>query len=59
MKMPYGKFKGMEIEELPSSYLRWLAENLNEYGALGAKICKEADTEYQFREKTGTHHEGE
>jgi uncharacterized protein (DUF3820 family) len=27
MKMPWGKFKGEDIEDIPSDYLQWLAEN--------------------------------
>ena len=55
MKMPYGKFKGQDIEKLPSGYLKWVAENFDESRAQGKAICLEADKEYQFREKTGTH----
>jgi hypothetical protein len=28
MKLTFGKFKGEEIENVPTSYLNWLAENL-------------------------------
>lgn len=27
MKMPFGKYKGMEISTLPVDYLRWLVSN--------------------------------
>ena len=27
MKMPFGKYKGMEISTLPVSYLQWLVSN--------------------------------
>ena len=27
MRMPYGKFKGMDISTLPISYLEWLVAN--------------------------------
>ena len=55
MEMPWGKYKGKEIENLPSWYLKWLAENINEKNPVGAQVCKEADEEYQFREKNGSH----
>lgn len=29
MKMPFGKFKNMEINEIPENYLNWLYENVN------------------------------
>ena len=57
MKMPYGKFKGQEIESLPSTYLKWLAENIGESTAERSKICTEADKEWQFRGKHGRHGE--
>lgn len=28
MKMPFGKYKGEEIGDLPSTYLEWLVENV-------------------------------
>ena len=57
MKMPYGKFKDCEIEDLPSGYLRWIAENWTEDTPKNERICTVADLEYQEREKTGTHFE--
>lgn len=50
MQMPFGKHKGKEIKDLPSSYLKWLAENCED-----EKICNEADEEYQWRDKWGEH----
>jgi len=57
MIMPYGKFKGKPIEELPSSYLRWMAENINDEYKKEESICLAADKEYQYREKNGMHFE--
>lgn len=57
MLMPYGKFKGKPIEELPSSYLRWLAENINDEYKKDESLCLAADKEYQYREKNGCHFE--
>ncbi len=48
--MPYGKFKGKEMEDIPSGYLRWIAENFN-----NEDVCEAADKEYQFREKWNSH----
>lgn len=29
MRMPFGKFKGFDVDELPQDYLRWLIENID------------------------------
>ena len=50
MKMPFGKHKGQKIEDLPSDYLKWVAENID-----NETICCEADDEYQWRENTNDH----
>lgn len=42
--MPFGKYHGVAISDLPSSYLRWLAENCRD-----ETICEAADEEYTFR----------
>lgn len=55
LKMPYGKFKGQEIVSLPSSYLLWLAEHIDERSERNEDICLAADKEWQFREKRGCH----
>lgn len=44
LQMPWGKHKGKFIEELPSGYLRWLAENCEQ-----EDICEAADKEYNWR----------
>lgn len=28
MKIPFGKYKGKQLEKLPRSYLEWIAKNL-------------------------------
>lgn len=50
-RVPYGKFKGKKYYEVPSGYLKWLAENAGEYVAI------KADEEYQWREKNRQHWE--
>jgi Putative quorum-sensing-regulated virulence factor len=44
MKMPWGKHAGKEIEDLPTDYLKWLAENCDD-----EDICEAADEEYRYR----------
>lgn len=29
MKMPWGRYKGQPIEDVPTDYLEWLAENIS------------------------------
>lgn len=48
MKMPWGKHKDEEIEDLPSDYLKWLAENCED-----DDICEAADEEYRWRKDNG------
>ena len=43
MFMPYGKFKGKVMQEIPSAYLLWVAENWKEDTEKNKQICKEAD----------------
>lgn len=52
MKMPFGKHRGEEIEDLPSSYLFWLAENSRD-----EEVAKAADEEWKWREDHGEHKE--
>lgn len=50
MKMPFGKYKGMRIEDIPSDYLRWLASSCD-----SENIAEAADEEYNWREEYGEH----
>jgi hypothetical protein len=52
MIVPFGKYKGWELEQIPSGYLRWLAENCND-----ESIAEEADNEWTWRETWGKHFE--
>jgi len=48
MKMPWGKHRGEDIEDLPDGYLLWLAENCE-----SATIQREAESQLQLREGRG------
>jgi uncharacterized protein (DUF3820 family) len=52
--MTIGKFAGKFTDEIPSYYLKWIAENWKEEG-YKEKFVIEADKEWQFRERTNTH----
>ena len=56
IKMPYGKFKGRLVRNLPSPYLKWVAENWKEDTETNRNIITTADEEYQERNKYNTHH---
>ena len=38
MRMPFGKYQGYELVEVPKDYLKWVAENLDLYGGLRIAI---------------------
>lgn len=48
--VPFGKYRGKTIEEIPSGYLKWLAENCD-----NDDICEAADKEYQWRNQHSKH----
>ncbi len=50
MKMPWGKYKGTDLEDIPSPYIKWLSEECD-----NETIAEEADEEWQFREKFNNH----
>jgi len=52
MIMPWGKHKGKTMEDIPSSYLKWLAENCDH-----AEVCEAADEEYTWRSDHNAHRE--
>jgi len=39
VKIPFGKHEGMELADLPVSYLRWLAKQANLYGKLRIEVA--------------------
>ncbi len=55
MRMPFGKYKGIDIENIPSSYLLWVAENVIN----NSEIVAECNKEWQYREKYNCHIEEE
>jgi len=52
MRMPWGKHKGKLIDDLPSGYLKWLAECCDDDA-----ICEAADKEYSYRSDHNLHFE--
>lgn len=52
--MPWGRYRGEAIEELPSRYLRWAAERAEDEDVAAA-----ADEELRWRDDHDAHHEDE
>ena len=53
-KLPFGKFKGQSLAEIPSSYLSWLLEQdwfEDEY----VSLFDDVQEENRWREETGSH----
>jgi len=50
MKMPAGKFRGKEMHEISSPYLKWVAENWDD-----DEVASAADEEWQHREHYNAH----
>ena len=40
MRMPFGKHKGEQVNDLPLSYLEWLRDNVELFGALKDEVNK-------------------
>ena len=53
LAMPFGEYKGTLVHELPSGYLKWLAENCD----WNTQIQEAADEEWQHRDKYNCHKE--
>ena len=54
MVMPFGKYRNRKIEDIPSSYLKWLAEEAED-----DDISDAADEEYRWRSDHDAHWEEE
>lgn len=52
MKMPWGKYRGKDIEDIPSSYLRWLTYNCED-----DEIQQAAEQEHSWRTEWHKHFE--
>lgn len=50
MIMPFGKHRGKDMEDIPSSYLKWVAENIDK-----EDVAMAADEEWQWREENNQH----
>lgn len=50
MRMPWGYFKGIDIESIPSNYLQWLVENCQDMNLFPIIFA-----EWQFREDFNEH----
>lgn len=50
--MRWGKYRGRRIEDIPSGYLKWLAEN-----ARDEVVARNADEEWRWREDHNAHFE--
>lgn len=48
--MPFGKYKNEYLQDIPSGYIRWLAENCDD-----DHIATMADEEYSRRTDEGEH----
>lgn len=46
--MPFGMHKGEDIEDLPTSYLYWLAENVS-----NPEVVREAENQIAMRDGHG------
>ncbi|MBA2883060.1 hypothetical protein HNR65_003417 [Desulfosalsimonas propionicica] len=43
MKMPFGKYRGFEVDEIPEDYLRWLVKNVNLREPLRSSVFEALD----------------
>lgn len=50
MKMPFGKYKGQDVEDVPTGYLLWLLENGNN---VPISLIKEMENQLNLREGKG------
>jgi len=50
MYITFGDHKGKPISDVPSSYLKWIAENFDEDKPWKKRLVEAADKEWQWRE---------
>jgi len=53
--MPFGEYRGWKIEDIPSSYLKYAAENWGEDTDMRKALVAECDKEWQHRERYNRH----
>lgn len=50
MKMPFGKYKGQDVENVPTAYLLWLLENGNN---VPVQLIEEMENQLKLRNGEG------
>lgn len=55
--MPRGKYKGMDLADLPSSYLRWVVDEFDTKEELSKDVRTAAQNELEQRDKYNCHFE--
>lgn len=55
MKMTFGKYKGQEVENIPTSYILWALENTT----MGKSLEDEMQSQLQAREGEGIVRKGD
>ena len=53
--MPFGKYRGKDISALPSRYLRWIEENVENK----PELVDVVQQELEYRDRHDEHHEEE
>jgi len=53
IKMPFGKYKGEYIYDLPINYLEWLYENIELSGDIQEAVSKTIDEYYWEKSRRG------
>jgi len=53
--MPWGKYEGRAIDELPSNYLHWILDNFDTETRLKQSIVDAAEEELEWRDDNGGH----
>jgi hypothetical protein len=53
IKMPFGKYKGEYIYDLPINYLEWLYENIELRGDIQEAVSKAIDEYYWAKSRRG------
>ncbi len=51
---PFGKFKGWDIESIPSSYIKWVLET-DWFDKQYKDLTKELDKELKYRDRFDKH----